>query len=155
MHNLAGTSKYSLLVTNHIQSLKYTNNIRLKERYFPNQPEYEMIFFLIQNMFQLTRFLCTNVFTDNMNHKFPRLVIMCTYLRGKNFLPLIISTLFLGKHSHRMGTVARFLLSYRIKIMEKNIYITIHMMQGDKKFLNSEQYSLHINLNLQQIRMMK
>lgn len=36
------------------------------------------------------------------------------YLRSENFFPLMICTLSVGRHSHRMGTVVKFLLSLKM-----------------------------------------
>lgn len=46
------------------------------------------------------------------------------YLRSENFFPLMICTLSVGRHSHRMGTVVKFLLSLKndINFYAKSAY---------------------------------
>lgn len=44
------------------------------------------------------------------------------YLRSENFFPLMICTLSVGRHSHRMGTVVKFLLSLKM-IWKKGVSV--------------------------------
>lgn len=48
--------------------------------------------------------------------KSTKIDIQCklNYLRSENFFPLMICTLSVGRHSHRMGTVVKFLLSLKV-----------------------------------------
>lgn len=55
------------------------------------------------------------------NHNKKTKKIELRYLRSENFFPLMICTLSVGRHSHRMGTVVKFLLSLKV-IWKKKVF---------------------------------
>lgn len=48
------------------------------------------------------------------------------YLRSENFFPLMICTLSVGRHSHRMGTVVKFLLSLKNDFKKEGFSINFY-----------------------------